>query len=150
MLAIEVAKSAQPVLAGAGGDRGDDPDAPDEEAGVVVQVGIPGVEAAAGPGNAMGAGGGGSAFDDDGPVWPDEAQESGMRAEVAERGETLSSRAAREAADAAAEAAAEKKNLPSLDELVERIPADVRDTLEDLFRVKFVKVTRVPKKVLKG
>jgi hypothetical protein len=40
--------------------------------------------------------------------------------------------------------------LPALDELVERIPADVRDTLEDLFRAKFVKVARVPKKALKG
>ena len=53
-------------------------------------------------------------------------------------------------AEAAAEAAAEKKNLPKLDDLIERIPADVRDTLEDLFRVKFVKVARTPKKALKS
>lgn len=92
----------------------------------------------------------GSAFDDEGPVWPDEAAESAMRAEVASRGETLSSKAAREAAEAAAEEAAEKKDLPKLDALIGRIPADVRDTLEDLFRVKFVKVARVPKKALKA
>lgn len=140
MLAIEVAKAAQPMIPGGGGAEGADSDAPDEEAGVVVQAAIPGVA----------AGDAGSAFDDDGPVWPDEAQESQMRAEAVERGETLSSRAAREAAEAQAEAAAEKQNLPTLDELIERIPADVRETLEDLFRVKFVKVTRVPKKALKG
>lgn len=92
----------------------------------------------------------GQPFDDDGPVWPDEAQESAMRAEVAERGETLASRAAREAAETAAEEATEKKNLPSLDDLIERIPAEVRETLEDLFRAKFVKVVRTPKKALKS
>jgi hypothetical protein len=141
VLSIEAAKAAQPVLEGSGDAEGNDPDAPDEEAGVVVQAALPGVES---------TGETGSAFDDDGPAWPDEAEESGMRVEAKERGETLSSRAAREAAEAAAEAAAEKKNLPALDELVERIPADVRDTLEDLFRAKFVKVARVPKKALKG
>ncbi|HEY9249150.1 MAG TPA: hypothetical protein VIO38_08465, partial [Rariglobus sp.] len=107
-----------------------------------VQVAIPSVEASASVAAAP--------FDDEGPAWPDEAQESGMRAEAAERGETLSSKAAREAAEAAAEAAAEKRNLPPLDDLINRIPADVRDTLEDLFRAKFIKVARVPKKALKG
>jgi hypothetical protein len=82
-------------------------------------------------------------------VWPDEAAESAMRAEVTERGETLNSKAARELAEAAAEAAAEKKNLPKLDDLIGRIPSEVRDTLEELFRAKFVKVARAPKKALK-
>jgi hypothetical protein len=72
-----------------------------------------------------------------------------MRAEVVTRGETLNSKAAREAAEAAAEAAAEKSNLPPLDELIGKIPSDVRDTLEDLFRVKFMKVSRSPKKAFK-
>jgi hypothetical protein len=88
-------------------------------------------------------------FDEEGPVWPDEAAESAMRAEVAGRGETLNSKAAREAAAAAAEAAAEKKNLPKLDDLIDRIPAEVRETLEELFRAKFVKVARAPNKALK-
>jgi hypothetical protein len=140
VLAIEVARSAQPVITQAGGGD-EDPDAPDEEAGVVEQVSIPGVDVAAAPS---------APFDDDGPAWPDEASESAMRAEVAERGETLSSRAAREAAEIAAEEAAEKKNLPRLDDLIQKIPPDVRDTLEELFRAKFVKVARVPKKALKG
>ena len=73
-----------------------------------------------------------------------------MRAEVANRGETLSSKAAREAAEALAEAAAEKRNLPPLDDLINQIPVEIRDTLEDLFRVKFIKVARAPKKALKG
>lgn len=88
--------------------------------------------------------------DDDGPKWPDEVTESGMRAEVIGRGETLSAKAAREAAEALAEAAAEKRNLPPLDELINQIPAEIRDTLEDLFRVKFIKVARAPKKSLKA
>ncbi len=142
MLAIDAAKSAQPMIVGTDADD-HDPDAPDEEAGLVEQVSSPGVGDA-------GSGTGGQPFDDDGPVWPDESAESAMRAEVAERGETLSSRAAREAAEAAAEEAAEKQNLPPLDDLIERISPDVRETLEDLFRAKFVKVVRAPKKSLKG
>lgn len=39
--------------------------------------------------------------------------------------------------------------LPDLDELIGRIPAEVRTTIDELFRAKFVKVERVPKKHLK-
>ena len=55
------------------------------------------------------------------------------------------------ATPAAVEAAEESdvKALPKLDDLVNRIPADVRDSLEELFRAKFVRVQRVPKRVLK-
>ena len=35
------------------------------------------------------------------------------------------------------------------DDLVQRIPAEVRDTLEDLFRAKFTLVRRVPRRALK-
>ncbi|MET0262568.1 MAG: hypothetical protein ABW223_06705 [Rariglobus sp.] len=146
MLAIEVAKSAQPPIALPEGDS----DAPDEDAGDPLQERMSSVEVAAlaAAGATTGATGAPS-FDDDGPIWPDETSESAMRVEVSERGETLSSKAAREAAEAAAEAAAEKKNLPPLDDLIAKIPADVLDTLEDLFRVKFVKVARTPKNVFK-
>ena len=149
MLAIEVAKAAQPVIEGGAG--GGDEDTPDEDGGgVEVQPSIAAVEVAAmAAAHATDGAAGAPVFDDEGPVWPDEAAESAMRAEVTSRGETLNSKAAREAAEAAAEAAAEKKNLPKLDALVERIPAEVRDTLEELFRVKFVKVARTPKKALK-
>lgn len=148
MLAIDVAKAAQPVIER--GDGGGEDDAPDEDGGVEVQPSIAAVEVAAmAAAHATEGATGAPVFDDEGPVWPDAAAESAMRAEVTSRGETLNSKAAREAAEAAAEAAAEKKNLPKLDELIGRIPAEVRDTLEDLFRVKFVKVARTPKKALK-
>jgi hypothetical protein len=39
--------------------------------------------------------------------------------------------------------------LPSLDALVARIPQDVRETLDDLFRVKFINVQRLPASTLK-
>jgi len=150
VLAIEMAKAAQPVVAGNEAGAAGDPDAPDEDAGIEVQPHIPSVEVAAIAAATATAGTTGApTFDEEGPVWPDEAAESAMRAEVTERGETLNSKAARELAEAAAEAAAEKKNLPKLDDLINRIPADVRDTLEDLFRAKFVKVARTPKKALK-
>jgi hypothetical protein len=143
-VALEADRSAQPLIVNAPDD------APDEEAGVEIQPHMPSVEVAAiAAATATTGGAGAPTFDEEGPVWPDAAAESEIRAEVAGRGETLNSKAARELAEAAAEAAAEKKGLPSLDALVERIPTDVLDTLEDLFRVKFVKVARVPKKVLK-
>ena len=41
------------------------------------------------------------------------------------------------------------KKLPPLDELVKRLPPEVRGVLDDLFRVKFVRVVRVPQKALK-
>ena len=139
-------RAAQPVNVVAE----DDPDAPDEDAAVEIQPHMPAVEVAAiAAATATTGATGAPTFDEEGPVWPDEAAESAIRAEVAGRGETLNSKAARELAEAAAEAAAEKKGLPTLDALVKQIPSEVRDTLEDLFRVKFVKVARVPKKALK-
>ena len=41
------------------------------------------------------------------------------------------------------------KTLPPLDELVKRIPPEVRTSLEDLFRAKFIAVRRMPKSALK-
>jgi hypothetical protein len=78
-------------------------------------------------------------------AWPDEAAESAFRAEARERGETVVSPPASEAPEVV-----DPKSLPSLDSLVQRIPAPVRETLEDLFRARFVKVDRVPAKSLKG
>lgn len=151
VLAIEIAQAAQPIIAR---DTTYDSDAPDEDAGEAGQIPLLGDDAtqavqANTPDLTSRNNGMPAAPDEDGPVWPDEATESAMRAEVVTRGETLNSKAAREAAEAAAEAAAEKRNLPPLDELIGKIPADVRDTLEDLFRVKFMKVARSPKKAFK-
>lgn len=77
-------------------------------------------------------------------VWPDESAEVAFLSEARERGEPVVPAAAVEAVEEA-----ETKALPSLDELVKRLPAEVRDTLEDLFRAKFITVRRVPKKALK-
>lgn len=80
------------------------------------------------------------------PAWLDEQAESAFRAEARDRGESVF--APRPAEDAAEEP--ETDALPKLDELVARIPAEVRETLEDLFRARFVAVKRVPKKTLKA
>lgn len=40
--------------------------------------------------------------------------------------------------------------LPSLDELVQRIPAAAREALDELFRARFVGVKRIEKSVLKN
>lgn len=72
--------------------------------------------------------------------------ESAFLAEARERGETLPPKRAE--TDAAEEI--DPKSLPPLDELVQRIPAEVRETLDELFRARFVTVKRVPKKALKN
>lgn len=90
----------------------------------------------------------GEAFDEEGaPEWPDEATESAMRAEQAERGESPATTPRRRKDDTEETV---RGTLPPLDVLVSRIPADVRGTLEELFRAKFTQVRRVPPAVLKG
>lgn len=76
-------------------------------------------------------------------AWPDESAESAMLSELRERGE-------KPVAVVVTEPIGENetKPLPSLDELVKRLPPDVREALDDLFRVKFVRVTRLPQKAL--
>jgi hypothetical protein len=76
----------------------------------------------------------------------DEAAESAFLAEARDRGEVTKPRA-ESAVDAVDEI--DSKPLPALDDLVAKIPADVREALEDLFRARFVAVKRVPKKALK-
>jgi hypothetical protein len=71
--------------------------------------------------------------DDEGYVWPEGSEAASE--------ETVSSTATPEVVNAP---------LPSLDELVKRIPVDVRETLDDLFRVKFTGVKRTPLSSLKS
>jgi hypothetical protein len=83
----------------------------------------------------------------DGPPsdWPDDAAESAFRAEAKDRGETVvPTRPVEEEAEPA-----DNKPLPPLSDLVNRIPPEVRDALDDLFRARFVTVKRVPAKALK-
>jgi hypothetical protein len=88
-----------------------------------------------------------SISDDSTNVWPDEAAEAAFLSE------------SRDGSGSAAPAAAPKtvtadeddsiKALPALDELVNRIPAETRELLDELFRAKFTTVRRVKKSDLK-
>jgi hypothetical protein len=77
--------------------------------------------------------------------WSEETAEAEFLAEARDRGELPRPKVAEiEATDER-----EAKPLPAIEALVERIPAGVRDTLEDLFRAKFTGVRRVPTEALK-
>ena len=76
--------------------------------------------------------------------WPDAALESAYMAEAAARGETPQP----VKAGVAFTEETETLPLPALEDLVRRIPPEVRETLDDLFRARFVRVTRVPGKAL--
>jgi len=84
-------------------------------------------------------------FGDEAP-WPtDDVAESAFLAEARARGETVAVKpvAARE------EAEAPTGPLPGLDAMVARIPVEVREVLEELYRAKFTAVRRVSAKFLK-
>jgi hypothetical protein len=85
------------------------------------------------------------AGDEEGPATPSEADEAAFLAEARDRGERVRP-VTRETIEEVEEKTA---TLPKLDDLVNRIPADVRDTLDELFRARFVAVRRVPRKALK-
>ncbi len=77
--------------------------------------------------------------------WPAESAESAFLAEARGRGEPPVA----VPVNVAMVDEPDRRPLPPLDELVGRIPPEVREALEDLFRAKFVRVTRVPGKTLK-
>jgi hypothetical protein len=79
-------------------------------------------------------------------VWPTEAEEAAFLADSQQRGEKVLP-VAREVVEDLED---DKKALPKLDELVNRIPTETRDLLDELFRARFVAVRRVRKKDLKG
>ena len=81
----------------------------------------------------------------DGANWPDESAELEYLSEARERGETVAVPKGKEEREEEVDA----KALPTLNELVERIPPDVRDLLDDLFRAMFTTVRRIPRKALK-
>ena len=78
-------------------------------------------------------------------AWPDETAESAFRSEARERGEPVV--ASRVASEVTQEV--DTGPLPPLEELVRRLPPQVRETLDDLFRARFVTVRRVPERALK-
>jgi hypothetical protein len=73
--------------------------------------------------------------------WPGMADEASFLAEQRVQGIVPPAGVANEPTDLSP--------LPSLDELVQRIPAEARAALDDLFRAKFTSVRRVSKKSLK-
>jgi hypothetical protein len=77
----------------------------------------------------------------------DEIAESAFLADARERGETIAV-AVPPAANVDVEED-DSKGLPKLEELMKRIPAEVLESLEDLFRARFVTVRRIPKRLLK-
>ena len=79
-------------------------------------------------------------------MWPTEAEERAFLTEAGDRGEKV----VPVSRDAAEEIEDDAKALPKLDEVVNRIPAETRELLDELFRVKFTTVRRVKKKDLKA
>ncbi|HUR57968.1 MAG TPA: hypothetical protein VM029_09690 [Opitutaceae bacterium] len=77
----------------------------------------------------------------------DESAEAAFLGEARDRAEPVRNVTPAQAAAEMDEA--DSKPLPPLDSLVQQIPADVRATLEELFRAKFIRVQRVPRKALK-
>lgn len=85
-------------------------------------------------------------LEDDTPsFWPDAAAEEMYLVE-----QKLQNRPAPPPVEAPEETDEPSSPLPALDDLVKRIPGPVRETLDELFRAKFVKVQRVPKSALRG
>jgi hypothetical protein len=84
------------------------------------------------------------------PHWPAESAESAMLAEVRVRDTQPLSAAGGPDVASPLPSAADKKNLPPLDPLVARLPAETRAALDELFRAKFTAVRRVPESALKS
>jgi hypothetical protein len=89
----------------------------------------------------------GAPIDDGAPVGPTDGEEAAFLSEQRERGELPSAPVAKLAA---AEEPDDKSPLPPLDDLVNRIPAETRQLMDELFRAKFVTVKRVPRSALKN
>ncbi len=88
-------------------------------------------------------------FDDDGPAWPGESDETAFLSAEKEQGNAPPKAGARTLRQAAAEAEAALGPLPTIDALVARLPDETRGALDDLFRVKFTAVRRVREDLLK-
>ena len=81
----------------------------------------------------------------DEPSWPDAAAESAFLAEARARGEAP---VPVRKADPAEEVDASP--LPPVEQLVGRVPAGVRELLDDLFRARFTRTARIPRRALKS
>ncbi len=77
--------------------------------------------------------------------WPSDEAEALARAEASDRGESLQATPV-----PPEEEEPEKSALPDLNQLVERLPASLKETLEDLFRARWSRVARFKKRDLTG
>jgi len=90
--------------------------------------------------------------DDDGP--PLDELDAQMHNEPAAQAARESPRAARRAPSARSEhdededARSSSEPLPELNDLVAKLPTEVRETLEELFRARFVTVKKISRRVL--
>lgn len=91
----------------------------------------------------------GAPVDDGAPVGPSDGEEASFAAEQREQGFSAPAAAASRAPAADTEPD-DKKSLPPLDDLVQRVPPGVRQMMDELFRANFVTVKRVPKSALKN
>lgn len=89
----------------------------------------------------------GSPFDEGAPIGPSEGEESAFLVKQREQGLIAPAASPVRTVKAGPE---EKTPLPPLDDLVNRIPQETRDLLDELFRAKFVTVKRVPSSALKN
>lgn len=80
------------------------------------------------------------------PIGPTEAEES---AYLAEQAAAIPSEAVSARGEDAVEPDEAPAKLPAIEDLVPRIPAAAREALDELFRARFVRVQRVPRKALK-
>lgn len=80
-------------------------------------------------------------------MWPDESAEAAYLADARAQGESGEGVPAE---GPKAREQNEAKPLPTLDELVARVPADARELLDDLFRARFTSVRRVRPEELKS
>ncbi|MBX3748579.1 MAG: hypothetical protein KF897_00660 [Opitutaceae bacterium] len=81
------------------------------------------------------------------PIGPTEAEES---AYLAEQTAAAPSGATAPGGEDAAEVDEAPAKLPAIEDLVQQIPAETREALDELFRARFVRVQRIPRKVLKA
>jgi len=86
------------------------------------------------------------------PLGFDDAAEAAFLADARDRGDGVpfAPLVAKAGPEPREEEAEERIPLPALAERVARIPAGVRETLEELYRAKFIAVRRVPAKALKA
>jgi hypothetical protein len=88
-------------------------------------------------------------FDEDGPSWPSEASETAFLGEEKGQGREVPKSGVQTLRQEAQQAEAALGPLPSVDALVARIPPETLAVVNDLLRVKFTGVRRVPPHVLK-